>query len=400
MNEPLSGSHIRVLLLLPSMHGGGAERMALHLLNHLDRKEFSVRLGLMRRSGAYLSEVDSQCMDWARWGERYLDYDRGNAASYRPQRLLAGAGLIPANFVAILKRQRPHVVMSFLKGASVCTGVAVKVYGRSKLRWIAREGNNPHAVLEDELQQPLARAVIERIVGHTYRSADAVVAISHGLARNLHDRLKVAESRLHTVPNAVDITKVQTSASAEPAWVPRRPYVIGVGRLARQKGFDVLIQAYASSHTRTSHDLMIIGEGNERTALQDLIRGLGVEDQVHLPGFMENPWALMARSSAFVLSSLWEGFGNVVIEAMACGAPTIVTDCDYGPSEIADGGRCGLVVARNDQRALSDALDTLVADAQLRSDFIDKGLKRAKDYDVTHIVQQYAAVIRQQAQTL
>lgn len=376
------------------MHGGGAERMAMHLLNHLDRAEFAVKIGLMRRSGAYLSELDPQHLDWARWGEKFLDYDKGNAASYRPRRLLAGAGLIPANFVAILRRQRPHVVISFLKGSSVCTRIAVALYGRSKVRWIAREGNNPYAVLEDELQQPMARAFIERLVGHTYRSADAVVAISHGLAGTLQSGLKVPGSRLRTIPNAVDITKVQALALAEPAWLPNRPFVIGVGRLERQKGFDVLIRAYAASATRTTHDLVIIGEGNERTALENLIQNLNLQGQVHLPGFMDNPWAHMARSSAFVLSSLWEGFGNVVIEAMACGTPVIVTDCDYGPSEVAANGSFGLVIPRNSELALTAALDTLSLDGDLRSQLIDKGLQRAKDYDVTHVVQQYAALIR------
>src|SRR3954462_14748203 len=132
---------VRVLLLLPSLHGGGAERVAMLLMKHVDPARFDVRMGLLRKSGPYVAALDEARLDVAQLGQRFMDFDQGNAKVYKPASLVPAIVLTPANVVLMLRRFRPDVVLSFRKGMSIITLGAILLYGRSKLRWIAREGN-------------------------------------------------------------------------------------------------------------------------------------------------------------------------------------------------------------------------------------------------------------------
>lgn len=194
-----------------------------------------------------------------------------------------------------------------------------------------------------------------------YRRADAVVGISHAVSRDityLTGRMDVV-----TIHNPIDIETVQEKARepvVHPWFDDAIPVVIGVGRLVPTKDFATLIKAFAELRQKREARLVILGEGPERPALQQLVKDLNLEESVWLPGFMTNPFRYVARSSIFVLSSRWEGFGNVLVEALACGTPVISTDCPGGPSEILEGGKWGHLVPVGDHEALAKAmLDTL-----------------------------------------
>ena len=132
--------------------------------------------------------------------------------------------------------------------------------------------------------------------------------------------------------------------------------VLGAGKLKKQKDFATLVKAFAEVRHRRLARLVILGEGPRRGALLALARKLGVAEDIELPGFVANPFAFMARSSVFVLSSAWEGFGNVLVEAMACGCPVVSTDCPSGPSEILEDGRHGPLVPVGDPAGLAKAI--------------------------------------------
>src|SRR6201999_2607913 len=122
------------------------------------------------------------------------------------------------------------------------------------------------------------------------------------------------------------------------------PIVLAGGRLHRQKGFDVLLRAFAIARGQVACRLVMLGEGADRTALMAQAEQSGLGYDIDMPGFCDNPFALMARAGAFVLSSRWEGFPNALVEAMACGAPVIATDCPSGPHEILQGGEIAPLV--------------------------------------------------------
>ena len=397
---PTPAERIRVLLLLPSLHGGGAERVAVHILNHADRSAFDVRMGLLRRFGPYLSEIDPALVDASPIGERHLDFDRGNAEAYRAGSLALGVVLTPVNVIAMIRKFRPHVVVSFRKGMSVITWGALLLRGRRGVRWIAREGNNTLAVIEDELASPLARAAVRRLTARCYGSADVLLTISHEMADGIARDLGLPRERMRTVHNAVDIAEVRRRA-AEPAPVPEGPpYLVAVGRLERQKGFDVLLDAFAASGARETHRLIILGEGSDGEDLRARVTALGLDGRVLMPGWDDNPWAWMKGADAFVLSSRWEGFGNVVIEAMACGLPVVVTDCDFGPKEIVRHGESGLVVPTGEVGPLREAIDRVVSDRALRDRLASAAARRAEDFDVAVSVRRYEELFREVASDL
>jgi glycosyltransferase involved in cell wall biosynthesis len=391
---------VRVLLLLPSLNGGGAERLAVHLMTHVDRSRFDVRMGLLRKAGPYLPLVDDALIDASLIGERFLNFDRGNREAYGIASLAPAVVLTPANVVAMLRRFQPHVVLSFRKGMSLVAWGAVLLYGRSRVRFIAREGNNTLAVIDDELKSPLARRAVRELTAVCYRSADRLLSICHEMAAELQRDLKLDPAKVRAIYNAVDIAEVERRA-AEPAQLKvDNPYVIAVGRLERQKGYDVLLRAFAQSKHRSTHRLMLVGQGNHEQALRELAAQLGIADRLLLPGWHDNPWALMRGAELFVLPSRWEGFGNVVIEAMASRVPVLVSDCSYGPKEIVRHGQDGLVVPREDVAATRDAIDQLLDDPALRARFVASAAERAREFDVPLIVRRYEALFLEAAREL
>jgi hypothetical protein len=174
-----TSKRIRVLLLLPSLHGGGAERIAMLLMKHVDPSRFDLRMGLLRKTGPYVADLDESRLDVARLGTRFMDFDQGNEKVYRPASLLPAIALTPTNVVLMLRRFRPDVVLSFRKGMSIITLGAILIYGRSKLRWIAREGNNTIAVIEDELASQAARRIVQEFTARVYGAADRLLTICH-----------------------------------------------------------------------------------------------------------------------------------------------------------------------------------------------------------------------------
>ncbi|MEM9189172.1 MAG: glycosyltransferase [Myxococcota bacterium] len=379
---------LRVMLLLPSLHGGGAERVAVNILNHADRERFDIRIGLLRRSGPYLDDVDRSRVDASFIGERFLDFDQGDAKVYRPASLALRVALTPVNAIAMMRRFRPDVVMSFRKGMSIVAWGAMLLYGPGRPRWIAREGNNTLAVIDAELDGRAARAAVRRLTGRCYRSADRLLTISYEMADALKRDLPLRPDRVRTIHNAVDIAAVQEK-SRETVDVPEGRYLVSVGRLEYQKGYDALVRAFAKSDARESHRLVIVGRGSEEGALRSLAKELAVEDRLVLPGWASNPWAYLAHAEAFVLSSRWEGFGNVVIESLACGLPTLVTDCDFGPKEIVQHDESGIVFPTDYVDAMAAAISRVATDEGLRKRLGAAGVERAQDFDVPVIVRRY-----------
>jgi glycosyltransferase involved in cell wall biosynthesis len=135
--------------------------------------------------------------------------------------------------------------------------------------------------------------------------------------------------------------------------------------------------------------LVLVGQGPLQDELTALARELGISDRVVFAGWQENPFAWMANADLFVLSSRFEGFGNVVIEAMACGLPVVSTDCPSGPSEILAGGDTGILVPVGNARALADAMCAVLEDGNLRAQLADKSRRRVPEFDISVIGRQY-----------
>jgi glycosyltransferase involved in cell wall biosynthesis len=226
-----------------------------------------------------------------------------------------------------------------------------------------------------------------------FREAEAILAVSNGVADDLAAVAALPRQAIRTIYNPVVTPDLQARASApldHPWFAPGAPPVLlGVGRLAAQKDFATLIRAFARVRARRPVRLMILGEGKKRRELEELADSLGVRQDLALPGFEENPFAYMARAAVFVLSSAYEGLPGVLIQAMASGCPVVSTDCPSGPMEILEHGSYGPLVPVGDDIAMAEAIQT-VLDAPPSQERLRV---RAAEFSMDRAVEQHLEVL-------
>jgi len=222
-------------------------------------------------------------------------------------------------------------------------------------------------------------AVRRLLIRWIYRIPRRVVGVSEGVSRVLRS-MGISRERVVTIPNPVEPPGFgrATVSPFDP------PYILGVGRLCRDKGFDRLLRAFA--HVRRSDlHLVILGEGMERRSLRQLARTLALERRVHFPGEVSDVTAWYQHAECFGLSSLTEAWGLVLVEAMANGCAVVSYDCDFGPAEIIDHDRNGLLVPDGDIKGLGRAIERVAADHSLRERLTREGRKRAMAFDASTI---------------
>lgn len=355
-----------IAVVLHDLRGGGAERACLRLARGMVANGRQVELVLVRGEGAYLSEVPS--------GVRLTVLDR--------PRVSQAIGALAAHF----RRTRPKAVLSALTHMNLATIAAARLSGVAP-RVVVSERNQISAKAR-EARGAWQRALY-RMVPLAYRGADKVVAVSGGVADDLADFGHLPGGKIQVIHNPVfdsDIVTMSREASSHPWFEPDGPpIVLAAGRLHRQKGFDVLLRAFALARAELDCRLVILGEGQERAALREQAEGLGLAYDIDMPGFCENPFSLMARAGAFILSSRWEGFPNALVEAMACGAPVIATDCPSGPREILDGGTIAPLVPVDDAKAMARSL---VSTLSRRPD-TSASQARAQSFSIANAAGQY-----------
>ena len=300
------------------------------------------------------------------------------------------SALAPLNIARMIRQAAPDVVMSFGMGVSLAVWLALAAAPGRRPYWICREDSNTDAEIANLTRNPAARAVLRAILGRMHRSADCLLAVAEELGAKLAHQ--TPRARVRVIHNPIDLDAIEESAPQPLAEAPTRPFIVAAGRLVRQKGFDVLLEAFARSREARALDLVILGEGPLEGALRRQAEGLGIADRVRFAGFQANPWAWFARARLFVLSSRWEGFGNVVAEAMACGVPVLVTDCDFGPREQVAHGVTGWVTPVEPE-AMARAMDTSLGDADLAGRLAAAGRVRARDFATPTIVDAYTRLL-------
>ncbi|MCL5105318.1 MAG: glycosyltransferase [Armatimonadetes bacterium] len=360
----------RIALFLPSLRGGGAERVMVDIANGLAARGVRVDMLLARAEGIHLPKVSADV--------RAIDLRKNRVISTVP------------SLVRYLRRERPGAVLSTLEHANVALLMAARL-ARTSTRVIIREANTISRVSEDAAN-PRQR-YMPRLMRLCYRWADRVVAVSQGVRDDLVHSIRVPDERMRVIYNPIAANEIVARSEAElehPWFAPDQPpVVLGVGRLSPQKDFSTLIRAFALAQRRTACRLMILGEGTERESLEKLIGEVGLQDEVSLPGLVENPYQYMARCGVFALSSRYEGLPNVLIEAMACGAAVISTDCESGPREILDEGKYGALTPVGDCESLAAGIMKLL-DMPPPADLSRRGAMR---FDTDSIVDQYMAIL-------
>ena len=324
---------LRVLFVSLCLTGGGAERVVSTLLGHLDRKRYLPSLCLMRDEVSYSLPEDVSVTVLRKQKPWHLP-----RAIWRLHKTI--------------ERTRPDVIVSNTMFTNEVTAMAL-VAGSYKPRWIARFAADPYS--EYGL---LFNVVMRPLVGHLLRSADAWVANSAALAEKIRSYFHVSDRAVNIILNPLDLDHIE-AASCEPLSTPmvcERPIVLAVGRLARQKRLDVLIEAFAQVRRKMPTTLWICGDGPLRKQLLRRTTALGLQDDVTFWGFQSNPYAFMRCASLLALTSDFEGMPNALIEAQALGLPVVSTRCPTGPDEIVEDGVTGHLVPPGDVNAVADAL--------------------------------------------
>lgn len=326
-----------IAFFLPSLSGGGAERIVLNLMQGMTERGLPVDLVVAAASGPLLEQLPPAV----------------RLVELHAARVLKS--IVP--LAGYLRRERPRVLISSMNYANLIALWAAQLAGR-----VTPVIVTVHTTLSQSRPQHarLSPALWARLLRIFYPWAASIVAVSRGAADDLARISGLRRDSIEVVYNPVITRDLMKSAAVAPnhPWfeIGEPPVFLGVGRLTRQKDFPTLIRAFAEVRRTRSCRLMILGDGEDRAALTALAEQLGVAQDVALPGFRDHAAGYMARSAVFVLSSEWEGLPTVLIEALAVGIRVVSTDCPSGPREILQDGRLGSLVPVGDAPALGRAM--------------------------------------------
>jgi glycosyltransferase involved in cell wall biosynthesis len=297
------------------------------------------------------------------------------------------------DLVRYLRRERPQVLLSAMTDMNLAA-----LWARRLARVPTELVISEHINLSQSVQAAFNRRkwryrFLPPLLARTYPWAEAIIAVSIGVADDLSTLAEIPRERILTIYNPVvtpDLEEKSRALCDHPWFAPGSPPVLlAVGRFTAQKDLPTLLRAFARVRRMRPVRLLLLGEGEERTKLEALVRELGVAADVALPGFVLNPFPYMARAAMLVLSSLHEGLAMVVIEALACGCPVVSTDCPSGPAEILEGGRYGALVPVGDVEAMAKAIH-----AALDGTHDPELLKtRAAEFSLERAAERYLAVL-------
>jgi len=353
----------KVALLINELAGGGAERVVSILLNNLSREGRQLYLIVLNNKVYYDLAKDVRVISL---DSRYLAWPK---------------------LKKVIKREGIDTVVSFLGRSNY-----INILAGGSHQKIISERVSPAAMHKRGLKGFFNRFLVSWL----YPKADLILANAQGIKNSLVFDFKV-KKEVKVIYNPIELEKIakmcQNSPEEKQAGFFNNSTVINVARLEKQKNQADLIKAFALVKERIKDaNLVILGEGRLKKGLKSLVAGLGLNDSVHFLGWQKNPFPLIGRSRVFVLSSLWEGFPNVLLEAMACRTPVISFDCPTGPNEIIK-ENSGLLVEPGNINSLAENIAKVLEDDNLADKLAREGEKRVKSFAVSNIIKEYEEIL-------
>lgn len=370
----MTQTKIKILFILPDLSGNGAVRATLNVLRHIDRRYFEPILYVLARTGACLSEVPSDVkLIAAHKRRRYNKY----LMPYYVLKLLWEAS--SCDIIIGASELRPAYLA--YAAAAVLRKPSVGWVQVPLDRWLKQEARYWHNIA--------ARLIYPRLT--------SVVCVSQACKQSMAKVARIIPERFRVIYSASESTSIiEKSKEQLPDWaidVIKKPTLIAIGRMSYEKGFDLLIRAHAKILQRSiDHNLVILGSGPLGDKLRDLSTHLGVNSSVFMPGYINNPYPLLRHTTAFVLSSRYEGFGAVVFEALLLGTPVVATACG-GPSEILSDGENGILVLPEDIESLAEGMYKILSNSELREKLTISNTEKLQLFSLENIIPQWEQLL-------
>ncbi|WP_439883474.1 glycosyltransferase [Pontibacter sp. MBLB2868] len=357
---------MKIAFFYRRLNQGGIQRMILNCAEYLASCGHQVSVILIKKEGEYLDILDKRV--------RIIPFRRTAKRS------------LYTSFSEILKKEEFDVLFTASPPLNIFS-ILCKLLTNTKTKFVISERNNTVSLFSNN------KLTVSKLtffgIPLVYRFADCVVAVSEGLADNLSSIAMIPKKKIKTIYNPAytdHLTKHIDDEIHHP-WLKNKevPVLINVARLSTAKNQKLLIRAVAKVLKTRQVKLIIVGEGPLRNSLQDEINKLNLQESIDMVGFQIHPVSWIAKSDLFVLSSDFEGFGNVVVEALATGITVVTTACNYGPPEIVKNGEFGYLASVGNEEDLADKI-IYALDHPLEK---EKQIARAKEFHVDTIVQKY-----------
>lgn len=371
---------VKLLYFHPTIVFGGAERTTATLLERLDKSLFDVLF--VTKKGTFHQLPAERVI--------YID-DLGIKDGFD------GIGSLIKDtkiMLQLIKREGPDIVFGMLHYACIVLSLTKLVLrGRVKVI-ISPRTPSQEAVRFYYRGKTTKKALWNLMIRFFCKYSDRIVVASEGIKEECITEYKAERNKVITINNSVDAQSVGRF-SMEPIDAESSPdcFVISTaGRLSAEKNMAVLLKAFALLRRDLAAKLWIVGEGPERPYLESLASSLNISDNTVFWGFQENLYKFIRKSDIFVHTSLFEGFGNIILEAMACGVPVIATDCPFGPREIISNGKDGILVPVSDEKALAEALKTVLDSRETGKRFVENAHRRLVEFTPEKMVRRYEDV--------
>jgi len=368
----------RILFVIWGLGEGGAERVLLNILKFLNYNKFEPVLVFFKKGGTYFNYLPP----------RLKFYNLGKKSRFDFPKLII-------KLTNIIVKEKPEIILSFGHYANIIVGFS-KFFFPLKLS-NTKVCLTEHTYTEMFIGNLKFSAVRKWLVRWLYRRADLIIAVSNGVKNNLIKVFALPEDKIKVCYNPIDLDDIWW-LSREPVghkWFKNPQFIIiAVGNISAAKGYSYLLKAFCQVRKEIPARLVILGGGEKKT-LEELAGKLGIKEDIALLGFQNNPFKYMVRSTVFVLPSLWEGFGNVIVEAMACGIPVVATNIGSGPKEIISNGKNGFLVSVGDVNRMAKYIIELLKNQSIRKKLTEAGRKKAEDFRAEKKVAEYERILEE-----
>ena len=366
---------IRVLLVMPTLGSGGVPHQVLYLLKSLKREKFSFKVVAFQKKSFYLNqwpaEVPLICLN----KESRFDFFR-----------------LVWQLRSLIREEKPDTILSFCWYANFLALLCTRAMRHRPSVIIVAPCSTSYF-----LRASRFAAVKSLLIRWFYPRASHIIAVSRGVKDDLVQSFSMRPSKIKVIYCGIDTEQIRALNRewvSFPWFKERLPIIIAVGRLAKEKNYPLLLKAFSLARRKIPSRLIVLGEGEKQEFLEELVKEWEIEKDVSFVGFQENPFKWMARASMLALSSNFEGFANVIIEAMACGTPVVSTRCPCGPDEVIDNGIDGLLVECGDEKALAGAMLRLLKNEDLRRELIRNAKNKVEQFSLSRMTNEYDQVLR------